>query len=48
MVIKPGSKSEHQLSQVWAKKHVRSSVAQSCKENQQAVKDIDRSDEEYW
>jgi len=45
---KPGSKEEHAAALEWAKKHVRSSVNQVCKENQHAVKNIDASEEEHF
>lgn len=48
MAGKPGSKEEHAAALEWAKENVKSAVAQICKEQQEAVKRIDRSDEEYW
>lgn len=45
---KPGSKEEHAASEEWAKKHVRSAVAQKCKEHQHAIAKIDRGEEEHW
>jgi len=45
---KPGSKEEYAASLEWAKKRVRSSVNQVCKEHQHAVKNIDAGEEEHY
>ena len=46
--IMPGSREEHAAAEEWAKRHVRSAVAQRCKEMQQAVANIDRGEEEHF
>ena len=46
--IKPGSREEHAAAEEWAKRHVKSAVAQKCKENQHAVANIDRGEEEHF
>lgn len=48
MAGKPGTREEAALLREWAKTHVKSSVAQLCKEQQNAVKNINRDDEEYY
>jgi len=48
MGAKPGSAEEAEMNAEWAKRNVNSSVAQVCKEQQEAIRRIDRGDEEHF